>query len=885
MPAESTSDCSCDGVPLQIKVVRHADIQLLAAGPPSSRRSRRVLSPSRDAEVGRARTCNPPVASGITLCHPSTHFAGVPAPGGRSGSSRAEHADNAAVATNYFDQLMRGKFPSELESMHDEYGSPRLQQNPGAWLPLPASLANSFPWVLDAPGAESMPLHRLAEPEVVKLLDKRLRRAYEDAIRRRLREPLRARELPLPLLQSPVCELAQSEIRFHLSRNGVPRHEQPETLRIADALGFIGRRANRLLQCASKTASFAPALDRGLGIEFIVVDSVILGLEPGEKLGQAFRKTKRISANPFALSHQLQAPSAWRKLRSTANASVAVLLEDGHLVTARDPRFGWALMRIHGLVHLAGEPLNAVRLRVASLGNESLTETTDWLIAALQTASASTTANETRDLIEAILPRNEEKAAAGSILAGRYGLDGQDLTLEQCAEPIGLTRERVRQLQSAFEGGFEDYRPYAPALARFASHLEGMPLISIRVFASEYAQLLGGQTAIGAFAAARAVLGRPADGWLFDQTVYPPYNLRLSCWSTRLVQRDLVAILRSARAMVTKVGAFHVTTVCGDVGDELKAYISLAEVEGTIDSCEQFTWIDRETGWGTLGDAGDASVFNEVRKMLAVAFPISLDVSEIVAGLVACRRQVMKRDNAGRFGGAMPPPWVIRKLLELQPDLQIAQYDNFKLKQALDPEILIHGEAEKLIFKTLMRLGGAASWRELRQELLDTRAMNPITFGVVLKSSSIFCQPGYGIYALRGWRFNIESLWGKHGQKTFPRPAAQGAVSLGGSDSELIVMDVNQTATKTARRSHRIVYVPSGALPRATGTYLHEDDPSLRIRISPRGQIARLANELTDNGIQPRETVRLRLNTAIKTYAWERKSYSVTSLVTAPSGS
>jgi len=774
------------------------------------------------------------------------------------------------VTLNYFDQLVTGKSPSELEKISAE-ATAQLEPNPGQWLPLPHALANSFPWVLDAPGAESVPLHKLADTAVVKALDKRLRNAYEDAIRRRLREPLAQGTLPRALLESPVRDEAVSEVRGHLSRHGTPRNLQPDFLRIIDAIDFIGRRPNRLLQCTSKAAEGPPPATSPDALEFVMVNAKLLGLGPGEKLGPAFRKVERISKNPFSLSHPLQVPDRWRKLRGNANGAVSILLEDGEIVTARDPRFGWALMRIHGFVHLAGQPVAAVEQRVKQIGNESLRETWQWLADGIRAAQAATTENETRALIQSLLPRSEEKQSAADILAGRYGLSGRDMTLEECGTAMGLTRERVRQLQAAFEKVFADSRPYAPALLRFARNLEKFELISIRRLGEGLAPTLGGQTSLGALAAARAVLGKPEQGWVFDGVLYPPYGLRISCWSRRLAQPDLLAILRSARSMTGRVGAFHVTAVCADVSEELKAYISRAEVEAAVDSCEQFCWLDRDSGWGSLAGVGDAPIFNEVRKMLAVAYPISLDITDICAGLAACRRQVVNRDSASRFGGGMPPPWVMRQLLEQQPDLQVAQYDNFKLKVGVDPLSLIEGDAEKVIFKTLVRLGGVAAWKELRQELVHAEVMNPITFAVVLKSSSIFCQPGYGIYALRGWRFNIEAIWGKHGQKTFPRPVAQSSLSVGHS-ADVIEMDVNQTAITTTKRSGRAVYVPAAALPRAVGTYLHQDTPGLRIRISSRGQVARLAQELRDNGVQPKETVRLALNTVARTYCWRPKA-------------
>ncbi|MDF2461801.1 MAG: sigma-70 region 4 domain protein [Ramlibacter sp.] len=741
------------------------------------------------------------------------------------------------------------------------------EDSSGEWLPLPAVIAAAFPWKLDAPGwALPLPIVALSDPLVVAALDKRLAKAYEEALRRKLREPLAHLTLPEMLLKSPVRAGAVSEVRFHLSRHGTPRSSQPETLTIADAMPFIGRRPNRLLQCADRSVEVpGPTLHLD-ALELLEVPAKALRRNQtrSSPLDEENKKSRLAQRrHPFSIWHPLGPPAKWRKLRTVAPTDVRLTLEDGGVVTAKDPRFGWALLRVNGLLPLDGQSPRQVADSVKTSASEPLKVTWAWLEEALDQAAAMTTAEEVRALIEAVLPRNAGLLKAVDIVAGRYGLSGEVLTLEECGEGSGITRERVRQLQAGFEGQVTEGTVYAPALRRFAEAVHKVPLASIASLAKTFAADLGGQAPVGAITAARAVLGEPREGWVISGVVYPAYGLRVGCWSTRLAVPDVTAILRSARAMIARAGAFHVVAVAGDVSEELKAYISHAEVEAVIDSCEQFRWVNRDAGWGTLHGAGDAPVFTEVRKMLAVAFPTSLDITDIFAGLVACRRQVMNRENSSRFGGTMPPPWLFRKLLEMQPDLAVAQYDNFRLVEGVDPLSLMEGESEKLIFRTLESLGSIASWKELRHAIVDSKLLNPITFGVVLKSSSHIYQPGYGIYALRGRRFTIEKTSSKYGNRVFPLPASPARAVVAAAD--VIEFDVNQTSSTKGKR---YVYAPVSAALHVQGTYLHHEDPDLRIRIDKKGQIARLAHELTERGVQPRETIRLTIDTVARTYSW-----------------
>ena len=75
-------------------------------------------------------------------------------------------------------------------------------------------------------------------------------------------------------------------------------------------------------------------------------------------------------------------------------------------------------------------------------------------------------ANDDLKNLEALLDKIDERAA--TILKLRYGLEGEDpLTLKQIGERIGLTRERVRQIEhetlSSLRGSLEDKKQHRRA--------------------------------------------------------------------------------------------------------------------------------------------------------------------------------------------------------------------------------------------------------------------------------------------------------------------------------------------------------------------------------------------------------------------------------------
>jgi hypothetical protein len=738
------------------------------------------------------------------------------------------------------------------------------------WLPLPKLIAFCMPWRIHSEDLGApLELSELASHETVGKLEKSLLLAYQDAIRAALRHTLANSLLPERVLESPVADSAVNEVKADLRRKGYSKGRGNESLTIGDALPFIGRRANRLLQCIDAGTDVLP-------LQFEDADWIHLHIDPkSSRIGLiaarrlAAREAESLIRDSNAPWSTMRPPRKWAAKRESAPESVHIVLDDGAILTARDARFGWALIRINGLMPLAGQSIPIVQASVEARDDKKLLSDWDWLVEAIHHAQRITVAEEATAFIDALLPRDDADGLSSSLLGPRYGLGGTDKTLQECGDAIGITRERIRQLQSIFEARVSQGGVYAPRIRSFLSLLNTISIETMPSLNARFKEILGNQSVTGALAFA-TVLKLSFTGRVVEFSISFPYALEARCWSARLSEASISAIVRSARAMTSRIGAFHLTAVLGDVTEELGEHVTRQEVKTVLSGCTQCVWLDDEIEWGTILGATDIPILEEVRKMLAVSFPVSLDITDIFAGLVQCRRQSTNRSPAAaRFGGGMPPPWVVRKLLDLQEDMEVAQYDNFRLKKFIDPLTMMEGEADKRIYETLKNFGGVASWRQMKESMVDTLKLNPVTFAVMLKSCSYIYQPAYGIYAFRGQRMFIQAVWKDGKSLAFPLPPSMvsGARAVTEISDTVIEFEVSQTTSGPGRS--RAVYVPSRVASRTAGGFHSEFAPGLRIRIGPTGQIGRFANELDAAGVKPKERVVLTLDLVSRAYRWK----------------
>lgn len=735
-------------------------------------------------------------------------------------------------------------------------------------LPLPRLLAFCLPWRIACEDlGEPLELSELADTNTVAKLDNSLLLAYQDVIHTELRRTLANATLPFAILESHVILGAIDAVRADLRRKGLPSGRATGPLTIKDALPFIGRRANRLLQCLDAATS----VEKKLFLESDWIDfqlnpkSLKIGIIAARRQVGREQGTLRASRAPWL---PMSAPHKWPSNREAESKDVCLTLASNLVITAQDARFGWALSRIHRLFSLSGQSVEAVETALIARGDTKLLADFRWLKDALEAACLMTTAAEAASVINALLPRSAEVAPTSVILGGRYGLGGQDQTLQECGDGESMTRERVRQLQAMFELRVSLGEIYTPRLLSFLAGLNQNEIETLPALHSRHAECLGTQTLSGAIAFASA-LGHAVQGSIVEYSIAFPYILSVRCWSKTLNETALSCIVRSARAMTGRIGAFHLASVMGDVNEELGFHVSRYTVKTVLDGCPQCLWLDEDIEWGTILGATEVPVLEEVRKMLAIAYPVSLDITDIFAGLAQCRRQSSNRSNAAaRFGGGMPPPWIVRKLLDLQEDMEVAQYDNFRLKEPIDPLTMMEGEADKQIYQTLQKFGGIASWREMRQAMVDTLELNPVTFAIMLKSCSYIYQPGYGLYAFRGQRMFIQSVIKDGRQRDFSHgPGAMLSVITESIDG-VLEFEVSQTSSPPSQRS-RAVYVPGRIAERVAGGFTNEADPSLRIRIGKNGQIGRIAVEFEAGGVMPKDKVLLTLDLANKVYRWK----------------
>lgn len=395
-----------------------------------------------------------------------------------------------------------------------------------------------------------------------------------------------------------------------------------------------------------------------------------------------------------------------------------------------------------------------------------------------------------------------------SLVEPRYGLDGEVRTLVEVGESHGLTRERIRQLQELFEARLSAGAVYAPRLQEVRTLLLETPFCPLALLKDRAAPVLGTMAIEGAIDLIERVLGWPAGGRL----TFGRRNVLeapLPIWTHTLSETTVSAVMQQAYAMSMMAGAFLVTAIIGMVAEDAQRAVSRAQVHDILAAWPEAHWIDEQGGWGWVDGVERSPIVGDIRKMLAVAHPLSVDIEDLYSGLAKSHRQAMRGERLNRFSGLLAPTWVIHALLTQLPEFAVAQQDNFRLRAPIDAESLMDGGTELAIYKEMVKRGGIASWQQVKTALVDEQGVNPVTFGVIFKNRCWMDQPGYGVYALRGYRLFIDRVRVRSRSISIPWSGGQGenvdARSSLFDDDGCVQFTVRMTAST---KPHRVINLP-----------------------------------------------------------------------------
>jgi hypothetical protein len=213
-----------------------------------------------------------------------------------------------------------------------------------------------------------------------------------------------------------------------------------------------------------------------------------------------------------------------------------------------------------------------------------------------------------------------------SIVARHYGFDGRGgANFQRTGNEFGLTRERVRQIVS----GSDPRRQILPAGKRALDRViafiaAGLPAPAAEVETNlQRAGLTIKPFRIEGVVNVAGLLGRPV-----------PF--RLSALNKKRFVIPTACpkfgdVVGRARQLVRRNGMATIAEFTNDVQSDEAAQGEADLIEAILSSQPDFRWLDRRSGWFWLTDAPRNRAVKRIRKMLAVANPLT--VEELRAGL------------------------------------------------------------------------------------------------------------------------------------------------------------------------------------------------------------------------------------------------------------
>ncbi|MGI8551903.1 MAG: sigma factor-like helix-turn-helix DNA-binding protein, partial [Dehalococcoidia bacterium] len=323
----------------------------------------------------------------------------------------------------------------------------------------------------------------------------------------------------------------------------------------------------------------------------------------------------------------------------------------------------------------------------------------------------------------------------------RLGWDGMPpRTLEECAGAMGVTRERVRQIQRRVMQKKPGDPVFLPALDRALETLAGAAPIG----AMAAAQLLQTQgittvpfhpTSVLSAAefcnhTATFVLDKGADAATVVTTSSAPYANRVVNLARRLAGASGVTNLAELEAAVMNGGLS----------------IASEQIKEALLHYSRAAFLVDDWFWMPEAPVERNRLYNVARRILAVTYPRRVSVSALREG---ARRVFRMRAPDSTFPLVLPPRAVLAAYFAAHPAFVVDDAGHVGSAMPLDFKAEL-GPTDRVLVEILR---SSPSGLMPRQELAETcgrRGINRATFSHALSYSPIIEHLGTGIWGLRG---------------------------------------------------------------------------------------------------------------------------------------
>jgi len=328
----------------------------------------------------------------------------------------------------------------------------------------------------------------------------------------------------------------------------------------------------------------------------------------------------------------------------------------------------------------------------------------------------------------------EASASGRTAVKLRLGFGGElPMTLSRAGDSVGLTRERVRQLEKRFTDAIAGSKAWTPVLDKVLKVITNAAPASVDDAGKLLSDkgLVRGSFAIESLLSAAQLFGRDA-GFEYDREAGVIFRDG-SGMSPRLVSSE-------ARRLTTHWGAATVDALAAELADRGDGDVDAALLRVLLETVPNLQWLDDEKEWFWVKGTNRNRLLNQVEKIMSVAG--SIGIGEL-------------REGVGRFhrmGGFRPPREVLARLCE-QSGLYSRDGDLIAEGPDLRPWDEVLGKTvEGRIAEALFEYGPVMRRDDLERIVVAERGVNRSSFYVYLGYSPIIARYAPGVYGLRGAR-------------------------------------------------------------------------------------------------------------------------------------
>lgn len=337
------------------------------------------------------------------------------------------------------------------------------------------------------------------------------------------------------------------------------------------------------------------------------------------------------------------------------------------------------------------------------------------------------------------------KGAKLAALIRRLGCDGKSpSTLEKAASIIGVTRERMRQMQKRFSERLPKHPVFMPQLdAAINAVREAAPIAVDR--AADLLHAKGITTCPfhpQSLRAAAEYCGRVVP-FEIDSTARAP---RIILEHRKDVERMLLSV---ASRQAGASGATNVQEVIAEATSRNAAKLSEEEVRRFLKDYSQIEFLNGDWFWHKDGPRN--RLCNLTRKMLSVASP--MQVTELREGV-----QRHYRIRATRPWPLITPPRaVMEAFYRAHPEFAMDSAGQISCVFPLDFRIELN-PTERILLEVLRSSPACLlDYQSVVRACMD-RGMNPNTCSQYLSSSPVIARLGTGLWSLRGVKVDPASV-------------------------------------------------------------------------------------------------------------------------------